>query len=492
MRVLFIYSNQVRDLLPAPPIGLSYVATATVAAGHEVAFIDLLLANNGLLQLERKLRNFNPEVVAISVRNIDNVISQRLIKHFNELSNQISIIRKHSDSKIVVGGPAISILGCNVLQYMDVDFAVLGEGEETFPALLQQLTNNKNKDWNIPGICMRGHSHVATIIPLCSKKFGASGMQHWLYNWHHYERLGATWPIQCKRGCPLHCTYCTYNNIEGRVIRRRSPEEIIEEIRQVQHSKSPRCFEFVDAVFNMPENYCIELCEAIIRAKLKVNLTTMGINPKFLSAKLLNVMKQAGFNSLMITPESASDAVLTTMRKNFGRAEVIHSAKLIRQAGITSMWFFMLGAPGETTKTAEETVSFAEQYLNWRGALAMFTTGIRILPGTELAQQLITQNHLSSTQDFTQSIFYFSPHVSEKWLLERIDQAIRINPTIVHAAEDPSSSPRGIFIHKLMHLIGLNPPYWRFLPIFLRLSFVHKLRIKRPYTQQFFAVNKLL
>lgn len=240
----------------------------------------------------------------------------------------------------------------------------------------------------------------------------------------------------------------------------------------------------------MPENYAIELCEAIINAKLKVNLTTMGVNPKFLSAELLTVMKLAGFNSLMITPESASDSVLTAMRKGFTRADVIHSAELIRQSGITSMWFFMLGAPGETKETAEEMVSFAEQYLNYDNALSMFTTGIRVLPGTELAQQEIAQGYLPPNQDFTQSVFYFSPLVNELWLLKRIDQAIHINPSIVHAAEDPSGSPRGMFIHRIMHLIGLNPPYWRFLPTFLRLPFVHRSRINRPYTQQIIAIKK--
>jgi radical SAM superfamily enzyme YgiQ (UPF0313 family) len=411
---------------------------------------------------------------------VNQCLNQKLLNHFDELRHQLTFIRQHSSAKIVVGGPAISILGCNVLQHIDADFAILGEGEESFPMLLQQLSSNETNTYKVPGVCVRNYSQPLPIIPMRSVNFGASGMQNWLTNWRDYERQGATWPIQCKRGCPLHCTYCTYTNIEGRAIRKCSPADIIEEIRQVQRSKKPRCFEFVDAVFNLPESYAIELCESIIKAKLKVNLTTMGINPKFLSAELLTVMKRAGFNSLMITPESASDTVLATMCKGFTHADVMRSAKLIQQAKITSMWFFMLGAPGETKETAEETVSFAEQHLNYNAALSMFITGVRILPNTELAQQAIAQNYLPPNQDFTQSVFYFSPHVSELWLLKRIDQAIRINPSIVHAAEDPSSSPRGIFVHQLMHLMGLKSPYWRFLPTFLRLPFVHKARINHP------------
>lgn len=314
MKVLFVYSNRVRDLLPAPPIGLSYVASATEDAGHQVEFVDLLQTNKGLKLLARHLRSFRPDVVAISVRNIDNVIHQRLLTHLGELAQQTDVIRLHSSAKIVVGGPAISVLGCNALRHIDADFAVLGEGEDSFPALLEEISGGRAY-WKINGVCIRGQQTLTPVEPRTSEGFGSSGMQRWVKNWRSYEQLGATWPVQCKRGCPLKCTYCTYPRIEGRAMRRRPPEEIIDEIRQIQKSIGPRCFEFIDSVFNMPENYAIELCESIIRSGLKINLTTMGVNPRFLSAELLAVMKRAGFNSLMITPESASDPVLEAMKK---------------------------------------------------------------------------------------------------------------------------------------------------------------------------------
>lgn len=154
MKILFAYSNRVRDLLPAPPIGLSYVASATEDAGHQVEFIDLLQTDEGLNRLERRLKTFQPDVAAISVRNIDNVIHQRLLTHLSELARQTDVIRNHSAAKIVVGGPAISILGCNALQHIDADFAVLGEGEESFPALLRVLSEDRAY-WEIDGICVR-------------------------------------------------------------------------------------------------------------------------------------------------------------------------------------------------------------------------------------------------------------------------------------------------------------------------------------------------
>ncbi len=264
MKVLFVYSNHVRDLLPAPPIGLSYVASATENAGHEVRFIDLLMTADGLQQLQRVLTVFQPAVVGISVRNIDNVVHQRLKTHLDTLARQIALIRQTSSAAIVLGGPAISILGSQALAHIDADFAVLGEGEETFPALLREMAGARDYA-SIPGVCFAQDGEIVHSAVQRSQRFGPSGMQRWI-DWRRYERLGATWPIQCKRGCPLRCTYCSYPNIEGRAMRKRPPKEVVDEIRQVARTLNPRCFEFIDSVFNQPASYAIELCEEIIRA----------------------------------------------------------------------------------------------------------------------------------------------------------------------------------------------------------------------------------
>ncbi len=477
MRVLFVYSNHVKDLLPAPPIGLSYVASSTADAGHEVQFLDLLLTPCGLGRLSDALRSFRPQVVAISVRNIDNVVHQRLRTHLGALAEQISVVREESDAEIVVGGPAISILGSDALRHIDADFAVLGEGEKSFPHLLEELGAGGNYE-SIPGVCYRQSDRIVKARAQRLPQFSRSGMERWI-SWRSYERQGATWPIQTKRGCPLHCTYCTYPTIEGRRMRKRPPEEVVDEIGQVLRKVKPRCFEFIDSVFNAPESYAIELCEAIIRSGLRVNLTTMGVNPRQLSNELLVMMKRAGFNSMMITPESASDPILLRMRKEFCVEHIRHCAELVRGSGISSMWFFMLGAPGETKETVEDTVRFAERHLSWRNCLPMFTTGIRLLPGTALGAEAKRDGYLRPDHDLAQSVFYFSPQVSEAYLLRRVDLAVQRNPNIVHAAEDPSAEKAAGRVFGLLHALGFAPPYWRFFPILLSLPLVQRGRLQR-------------
>jgi len=476
MRVLLVYSNDMRDVLPPPPIGLSYVASATADAGHEVRFLDLLVGDSDGSALERTIRDFKPEVIGVSVRNIDNVVHQRLQVHLTRLHGQLARMRELTNAPIVLGGPAISILSGDALTHMDADYVIRGEGEEAFPLLLEALQGERGLN-EVPGLLYRDGERLAGSPPRPLCGFDGSGMERWI-DWKRYARAGSTWPIQTKRGCPMICNYCTYPAVEGKGMRKRPPEEVVDEIERVARTVNPRCFEFIDSTFNLPQSHAIAICEAIIRRGLKVRLTTMGINPLGVSAELLTLMKRAGFHSMMVTPESASDATLKGLSKGFGRRDVERCARLVRESGIASMWFFMLGGPGETKETVEETVGFAERELDFPGCVSMFTTGIRVLPGTQLAELARKEGRIGPDQSLAESVFYFSDEVSEKWMLKRINQAIARCPRIVHAAEDPASDPNAATVYRLLHTFRVAPPYWRLLPGFLTLKPVHKRRMR--------------
>ena len=109
MRVMLIYSNRTRLMEPAPPIGLSYVATAARQAGHDVRFVDLMMSREPLAELRAALKEFQPEVAGFSVRNIDNVVAQRTSWHLDEVREMIATVRAHSAARVVLGGPAASI-----------------------------------------------------------------------------------------------------------------------------------------------------------------------------------------------------------------------------------------------------------------------------------------------------------------------------------------------------------------------------------------------
>jgi len=462
---------------PAPPIGLSYVATAAQRAGHEVRFVDLMISRDPPGELRAALRGFAPEVVGFSVRNIDNIIAQRVSWHLNEVSGLIALAREHSRAQIVLGGPAISILGAAALKRLDADFAVVGEGEVAFPQLLSALGGSRDYS-SISGLCYRANGEVMANAPVRLEEFGGSGMEQWI-RWRPYERTGSTWAIHTKRGCPVNCVYCNYPTMEGSRLRSRSAVDVVNEIERVIAAVGPRTFGFTDSTFNVPECHAIGICEEIIRRKLRVRLSAVSLNPLNLSRNLFTLMKRAGFCSLVITPDAASETMLRNLRKGFDLAQVRRTVELARESGIRCTWFFLLGGPGETRQTVEETVSFVEANLNSKKFLTIFLTGMRLLPGTPLTQQAIAEHYISPDRDLCAPVFYLSPQVDEQWVLQRVNRAIARCPSVVHGAEQSGSSLERGFNH-LLYWLGVAPPFYRFLPTFLRLPPLPALRARNP------------
>jgi radical SAM superfamily enzyme YgiQ (UPF0313 family) len=475
MRVMLVYSNRTRIMEPAPPIGLSYVATATRQAGHQVRFVDLMVSRDPAAVLVEALREFQPEVVGFSIRNIDNIIAQRVSWHINEVGALISLVRQHSRARVVLGGPATSILGKAILGHLDADFAVVGEGEVAFPQLLSAISGARDYT-TLPGLCYRENGGIVSVDPVREQTFGPSGMEEWI-RWRPYERAGGTWAIHTKRGCPLACLYCNYPVMEGHHLRSRTPTDVVDEMERVMATVGPRTFEFTDSTFNVPESHAVGICEEILRRKLRVNLSAVSINPLFISRELLALMKQAGFCSLVITPDSASETMLRNLHKGFNVERVRYAARLARESGIQCTWFFLLGGPGETRETVEETVSFVETHLASKRFLTIFLTGMRLLPGTPLTQKAIAEKFIPADQDLCEPVFYFSPEVDEGWVIDRINRAIAKCPTIVHGAEQNGSWLERAF-NRTLYWMGAAPPYYRFLPTFLRIPPLPALRAR--------------
>jgi len=481
MRTLLVYHNPARELLLAPPVGLAYVASATQDAGHEVRFLDLSGSRRPGAELERAVREDRPEVVGFSIRNLDNAVHQRLESHLHVHDSLIESARR-GGAKVVIGGPAVSLLAERSLDVLPADFAVLGEGEETFPALLAALDQGRDPGL-LPGVAVRDASGRATATPPRRlARFGASGLERWI-DWRQYGPRGFTWPIQSKRGCAFRCTYCSYPSLEGRLHRLRPTDDVVDEIERVARIARPRTFELVDSTFNVPVEPALALCRELRRRKLGVHLTAMGVNPLGVTEDLFAEMESAGFNSVMITPESASQPVLDRFRKGFGRDVVERTAARARRSRLACAWFFLLGGPGESEETVAETLDFIERRLDWDRCLTILFTGIRIHPDTALAREATAAGRLAAGEDLSQPVFYFSPEVRESWMLEQINRTIARRPNVVHAGESrPSTWQR--LLGRFLHGCGVAPPYWRFVPRYLAWPPIRALRQRFPFVSE--------
>ena len=154
--------------------------------------------------------------------------------------------------------------------------------------------------------------------------------------------------------------YCTYRKIEGHDYRLCDPLIVVDTIKSLA-AKGLRDIEFVDNVFNSPYDHALAICEGLARVQPDVRLQSLESNPLFIDDLLLTAMERAGFVGIGITVESASDVVLNGLQRVY--VEHVRKAKprLFRHHALPCLWIFMLGRPGETKETIQETLRFADQ-----------------------------------------------------------------------------------------------------------------------------------
>ncbi|MBW2051973.1 MAG: cobalamin-dependent protein, partial [Deltaproteobacteria bacterium] len=139
MRVLLISANTEQINMPVLPLGLACVAEATQKVGHEVKLINMMAAKDTTAVIEKALRIFEPEVIGISVRNVDdqNMKDTRFL--LRPVKEFITDCRRLSNAPIVLGGAGYSIYPQSALEYLEADMGIQGEGEKAFVSLLERL-----------------------------------------------------------------------------------------------------------------------------------------------------------------------------------------------------------------------------------------------------------------------------------------------------------------------------------------------------------------
>jgi radical SAM superfamily enzyme YgiQ (UPF0313 family) len=472
MRVLLISANIETMSMPTLPLGLASVAAATRDAGHEVVLLNLMFEGDPKLILRSTCEVFRPQVIGISVRNIDdqNMLQPRFL--LSPVREVVANCRSFSEAPIVLGGAGYSIFPGSVLRYLGADMGIQGEGEVVFPLLLDRIGKGGEVS-DLPGIHLAGHFAHTKISPSLSfppKRESTSlsadveprfrggdgrlssypvadvraGLPSTLLRAVSASRTGeppprhfeknldnlplpepALWipsgtgkrklwvPVQSRRGCPLDCVFCSTSTIEGRGIRRRSAAKVVEWLAKLRGTGC-RNFNFVDNTFNLPLTYAKDLCRRVIQAEFGLHLWCL-IYPKWVDAELVELMRQAGCRQISFGFESGSDQMLRSLRKRFDQKEISAASKLFAEAGIERMGFLLLGGPGETKESVEESLSFADSL---HLEALKITIGIRIYPQTPLARTAAAEGVMRADDDLLFPRFYMQAGLRD-WLPER-------------------------------------------------------------------------
>ena len=375
MNVLLINSNIEIHPWPVIPLGLCHIASAVKANGHRVKFVDRSPKQNFRLALGVALQEFHADAIGISIRNIDNTNLLGPVFYLKDIQeNVVTPCQELSHVPIILGGSALGIAPKEIMDYCAVDFAIAGDGEVVILDWLKALGTQQESFDLVKGLFFRGKDGTIQepfTMPQGSMNPYLHPRPHEWIDFRQYQKRGGIANIQTKRGCTFKCVYCSYNMIEGIYHRMRDPQDVADEIQEWISAVGPGIFEFVDSVFNYPVNHAIDLCEAIIRRKIRVQLTTMGFNPGNPSDDLLKAMKFAGFRSVMCSPDTASPAMIENLRKNFTIDELAATMEGLRRFGLQTFWFFTLGGPGDSGDCSGD-IRFLRASCQTRGCISFY------------------------------------------------------------------------------------------------------------------------
>lgn len=456
-RVLLISANQCDTPYAVFPLGLAAVSAALRENGYETRWVDCLAD----AAIEPVIESFRPDFVGISLRNIDDVAFRRRETYYGSLFVLCDRIRQRTAAKIIVGGSGFSIFPERLLERSGADYGIQGEGEASLLALLEVLEHQRDYR-QIPGLVFRDGDRVIANPQRpdrLDRSVAAADRPAGLVD--HYLQHSLMLNVQTQRGCAHECCYCTYPLIEGKRHRRRPAEHVAEEMAQLA-DRGARYVFIVDSVFNSSPAHVFETCAAIQRRRLPLRWGCF-LRPQGLTADQMNAMAEAGLAHIEFGSDSFSDRVLEAYRKKLRFEDIRHSAELARVARIEQCHFLILGGPGETDETIEETLANGRRL---DGAVFLPVIGMRVYPGTALYRQALAEGAIRGDTDLLEPFHYLAPGLSAESLTRRLEAHLATDPNWIVGEAPPSFHP----LVKRLRQRGVVGPLWTYFAMLQRFA----------------------
>lgn len=399
------------------PLGLLYVATGARERGYgEISILDMKAEDLRVPAAAERLERLRPDVVGLTAMTYEAGCLHALAAE---------VKRRLPQAIVVAGGPHPSVAADDVMRDQNVDFCVRGEGEITFPELLDAIRAGKRDFSEVPGVVWRRFAGEASapgeIVYNPDRTppdtLDELGFPAWdlidLRRYHSVPRGGIIYAhkefatIFSSRACPWRCTYC--HNSYGKKFRERSARHVLEEIDLLVNRYGVRELVFYDDIFNFKPERAKAICRGLIERRYGLKLTfPNGLRGDILDEELVDLMREAGMYRAMIAVESAVPRVQKVMKKNLRIPQTKKIVDYMASRGVMTHGAFMLGFPTETREEMEETIRWARD--------SSFHTAAfyRVIPfkGTELFRQVEAAGHVLPTDWSHYEPYYSDINVS--------------------------------------------------------------------------------
>ncbi len=465
MKVLLVNSNRYKLPVPPMPFGLCCIAAAVERAGYSVHVLDLCFSKNCSKDIEKSLAQVQPDIIGVSVRNIDTCATYQTLFLLNEVKELvIDPLKKAFSGPIVIGGPSVGISGSEMLSFFDLEFAIRGDGEVSMIDFIRSLEKKMPLE-NVGGLIRRKNDEIV----IDNAPLRIDNLDSLPFTRHHrfidikpYLQFSSPIQVQTKRGCSQNCVYCTYNTIEGHRVRPRSPERIADEIELIVKETGIRHIEFTDSNFNIPIDHTKAVLREIAKKNLDLNLHTMGLNPGAVDEELVELMVKANFKHIEVGVESGCNITLKALRKNFNKEQILKTSQLLHSKNLPVIWYVLTGAPGETKETLNET--FETIQLAASGTdLVVIGNGIRMYKGAPIIKIWQKENSQRKAEaNFLKPMAYNPTTISLETLRKYNKRIALQHPNFFFFDETQRMPFWALKLQtKLMKMLAPNKPWWK-------------------------------
>lgn len=363
------------------PLGLAYLKAGLT--GHEVRAMDLNASADPYAELAENLSAFQPDVVGISLRNIDSTNKRVVHFYYEYVATVVDIVQKNTHAKLIIGGSGFSIFAETIMaDQPGIDYGVFLEGEHTLPRLLE----NMNTPGDVPGVWFRKNGKIHFSGPPAVTDFKTPLRPDFsVVPMAPYLKVKDAVGVETKRGCALGCIYCIYPFLNGRRYRLKSPPLIVDEIQELVTRFGVTQFMFIDSIFNKPRSHAEAICEELIRRNLDVTWSAW-LSERHLDEPLIRTMVSAGCRLVIFSPDAMEDPVLKKLGKDVRKKDILNAFRLLKAEPALEIGFnFFKNPPGQTLKNFISVITFILKGKRLLGQRIHFElNSLRIEPHTRL------------------------------------------------------------------------------------------------------------
>jgi anaerobic magnesium-protoporphyrin IX monomethyl ester cyclase len=336
-----------------PPLGLACIASPLLEAGHEVQILDTSVEMLSQDDVIRRALAFEADIVGMRCQFINYPLGLAQAKAIREVL---------PDTRIIFGGPHMGLVAEQALSdHPYLDAIVHGEGEHALLEYVDALRSGTDLG-TVGGLIWRNEAGVPVrnaprLVVKGDMDFPPPAFD--LLPMHLY-RVMNFFALEGHRGCPNKCTFCSLPTVQTRRVRYKKPERLVAEIERLVYEFGINRFEMLEVNFTILKRWAHEVCNLILEKQLPVQWICRSY-PELVDKPTLQLMKQAGCYKIYYGIESGSAEILKNYKKVTKVQQGKDAIRMTKEVGIQVYCDFLVGGPGETEETVEETIRFVEE-----------------------------------------------------------------------------------------------------------------------------------